>query len=62
MVLSPFGDLSHTSILYYCIKRKYFLRYNDFQKRFLTLITTNLLSAISGSDVGQKTKSSLVHH
>jgi hypothetical protein len=32
--LPPFGGLSHTSILYYCIKRMCFLKYNDFQKWF----------------------------
>jgi hypothetical protein len=32
--LPPFQDLSHTSILYYCIKWMYFLEYNDLQKRF----------------------------
>jgi hypothetical protein len=35
------GDLSHTSILYYCIKWMYFLGYNDFQKWFSTLISNN---------------------
>jgi hypothetical protein len=36
MLLPPPGDLSHTSILYYCRKRMYFLEYNDFQSYKLT--------------------------
>ena len=37
MLLPPFGGLWHTSILYYCIKRMYFLEYNDFQKMVLNI-------------------------
>jgi hypothetical protein len=44
MFLSPFGNLSHTPILYYCIQPMHFLEYNDFM---IFDLNTKSLSSIS---------------